>query len=333
MISVTAIAQNMPGLEFVEQYDLPETSIRAIEVVDDNTLWFAGSGGKYGRIINGEMQLDSIEHKGNSPHFRSIAYNGQFIFLLSIEDPALLFKIDPEQSLGNYELVYQESNPKVFYDSMIFFDPQNGIAMGDPTENCLSILRTKDAGLNWTKNSCKTLPEIAEGEAAFAASNTNIAAKGKTAWIATGGVKARVFKSTDLGQNWTVIDTPIVQGGKMTGIFSIDFYDEKQGIIMGGNWEDKADGEASKAVTDDGGKTWRLIAENQLPGYISCVQYVPKGKGKKICAVSTEGIYYSDNSGSHWEKIENEGYYTLRFLHKGTAWVAGHEKISKIKID
>ncbi len=42
----------------------------------------------------------------------------------------------------------------------------------------------------------------------------------------------------------------MVQGGKMTGIFTVDFYDDKNGIIMGGDWEDKKNGKASKAMTN-----------------------------------------------------------------------------------
>ena len=90
--------------------------------------------------------------------------------------------------------VYTEVNPKVFYDSMKFFDESHGIAMGDPTENCLSIILTNDGGNTWTKVPCEKLPPVVEGEAAFAASNTNIKVLGNTAWIVTGGTKARVFK-------------------------------------------------------------------------------------------------------------------------------------------
>ncbi len=148
----------------------------------------------------------------------------------------------------------------------------------------------------------------------------------------TGGSKARVFKSSSYGETWDVFETPIVQGGKMTGIFTTDFFDSEIGIIMGGDWEDKKNGEASKAVTHDGGKTWALIAENQLPGFISCVQYVPKGKGEKIMAVSTEGIYLSIDGATTWKKIEEKGYYSLKFINNKTAWLSSHEEIVKIKL-
>ena len=121
--------------------------------------------------------------------------------------------------------MYSESDAAVFYDSMDFWNAQEGIAMGDPTDDCLSILLTKDSGENWYKVPCEQLPNTVIGEAAFAASDTNISIVGDHVWIASGGVVSRVFYSSDKGHSWTVFNTPIVQGTPTTGIYSIDFYD------------------------------------------------------------------------------------------------------------
>ena len=324
--------QNPPTVTILQKFELKKTSIRAIEVIDDSTLWFAGANGRYGRIVGDQLEIDSISHEGKNPSFRSIAYNGKHIFLLSIENPALLYMIDPSLPLGTRELVYKESNPKVFYDSMTFFDHKNGIAMGDPVENCLSIIKTTDGGEYWTKLSCKDLPASDEGEAAFAASDTNIATYEDKVWIATGGKKARVFISDKQLKKWDVFDTPIDQGGEMTGIFSIDFYDKNLGIIMGGNWDNKKDGSKSKAITLDGGQTWTLIATDQIPGYISCVQFVPGKSGKLLLAVSTEGIYFSNNTAKTWIKVGNNGYFSLRFTDHKTAWLSMGQEITKVKL-
>lgn len=332
LISISIRAQDGPDIEFELEFKLPGTSVRAIEVTKSNTLWFAGNQGRYGRIVNGQLDLDSISHQGKYPQFRSIAFNGTHVFLLSIEAPALLYKIDPGKPLGNYELVYKESHPKVFYDSMTFLDSKNGIAMGDPTEDCLSVIKTYNGGNTWTKMSCDDLPKIINGEAAFAASNTNVTSFTSKVWMVTGGTKARVFASSDKGNTWQVYDTPMIQGGKMTGIFSVAFFDDQKGIIMGGDWENKKDNEASKAITNNGGTTWEIIAKNQLPGYISCVKYVPQGQGKEIMAVSTEGIFYSKDQAKNWYKISDKGYYSLQFVDKQTAWLSTNEKITKIKL-
>ena len=70
--------------------------------------------------------------------------------------------------------------------------------MGDPTEDCLSIILTKDGGSTWNKIPCDKLPKIYEGEAAFAASNTNIKVLEKTADVG----KQISFQTTDLGKTW-----------------------------------------------------------------------------------------------------------------------------------
>jgi len=315
-------------------FKIKNVSIRAIEVVNDSILWFAGSNGKFGRIINEKIEIDSISFDDTYLNFRSIAFNGEDVFFLSIESPAILYKKNAFSSFTiRPDIVYGESHEKVFYDAMTFSDKKHGIAMGDPTHSCLSVITTNDGGNKWFKMDCENLPDIEEGEAAFAASNSNISVYNENVWLVTGGGKARVFHSPNFGKNWQVYDTPITQGGKMTGIFSVDFYDENNGIIMGGDWENKNETKASKAITRDGGKTWHLIADDQIPGYISCVQFVPNTSGKEIAAVSSEGLYYSNNSGISWTKISEEGYYSIRFVNQKTAWLSGENKISKINLN
>jgi len=326
-------AQNADNNIDLDVFELKNTSIRAIEVVNDSTVWFAGSNGKYGRITNSVVEMDSIIFNDHPLNFRSIAFNGNNIFVLSIENPAVLFKIEPfNKKLDHIKIVYKEDHEKVFYDAMTFFDDQGGIAMGDPTNGCLSVILTSDGGNSWQKVNCKDLPKIMDGEAAFAASNSNIAVFEKHAWLVTGGKKARVFYSKNLGKKWDVFETPMIQGGKMTGIFSVDFYDEKNGIIMGGDWEEKTNTTATKALTKDGGKTWKLIDNNSIPGYISCVKYVPETNGKKLVAVSTEGIFYSNNEGTKWKKLSDEGFYSVNFINKNSAWLSGHQKIAKMQL-
>ncbi len=63
----------------------------------------------------------------------------------------------------------------MFYDALDFWNDLEGIAIGDPTEDCMSIIITRDGGNTWTKLLCENLPKVKEGEAAFAASDTNIA--------------------------------------------------------------------------------------------------------------------------------------------------------------
>lgn len=311
-------------------------NIRTINVTDKVTYFTTSKGRIIGYINGTDNIMDSSEHYFDSiqPNIRATAFNGKSFFTLNVESPAYLFKndVNADGLVSNPKLVYQETGKKVFYDAMAFFDEKNGIAMGDPTDGCLSVLITKDGGNTWCKVACDVLPKVYKGEAAFAASNTNIAIVNNQAWIISGGKKSRVFNTKDKGETWSVYNTPIVQGGETTGGYSIDFYDANNGIIMGGDYLHKNDNIGNKAITKDGGKTWKLVAEGTAPGYINCVQYIPNTNGNELMAVSTEGIYFSNNKGNTWTKVHKEGFYTIRFVDENTAWLAGNKKIAKLTI-
>lgn len=307
-------------------------SIRAISVAD-GIIYFAGDKSRLGyvlypkdaRMINAEIVSDTLVYE-----YRSLATNGKDIFALSIGNPARLHKFS--KNLMDKTLVYQESHEKVFYDSMQFWNENEGIAIGDPTTDCLSVIITRDGGNTWRKTDCENLPLIVNGEAAFAASNTNIVLKGNNVWIVSGGKKSRVFHSPNKGKTWQVYETPIVQGEAMTGIFTADFYDENIGFIAGGNYEKPTQNFQNKAITTDGGKTWNLIGENTGFGYASCVQFVPKSKGKGIVSVGASGLQYSADGGNTWKQFSDDTtLYTIRFLDEDTAFAAGKNKIIKIE--
>ncbi|MFT7352929.1 MAG: photosystem II stability/assembly factor-like uncharacterized protein [Flavobacterium sp.] len=316
----------------ITNFKIDSASVRAIQVVDTASVFYAASNGTIGHTLNNGVLWDAVNIKYQdtiTPNFRSLAFNGSDYFALSIGNPALLYKI----SNGQTTLQYVEENDKVFYDALTFFDDKvHGIAVGDPTENCASILLTEDGGATWNKMSCANLPEIMVGEAFFAASNTNIKTIGSTVWIASGGNKARVLKSTDFGNTWQIFETPIIQGKGPQGIYSIDFFDKKKGIIIGGDYSKPAENKQNKAITTDGGKTWKLIADNQNPSYKSCVQFVPNTAGKEVFAVGKTGISFSNDGGATWKEVSKESYYAIQFVDKNTAWLSGHSKIGKLEL-
>lgn len=304
-------------------------SIRAITIMENN-LAFAGDRNLYG-IYNADSRSVRTSHLALDTlktEFRAVAGTDADFFMLSVGNPALLFKTGDQ---GRMELVYREDHPSVFYDAMSFWNAQEGIAMGDPTDSCLSILITRDGGKHWTKLECSVLPEVAQGEAAFAASNTNIKTMGDHTWIATGGARSRVFYSPDKGRTWQVFETPVVQGVGSQGIYSMDFYDPENGFVIGGDYTSPEGNTANKARTSDGGRTWQLVGNGTDPGYMSCVQYVPGGRADQLVACGFQGVYYSEDGGEHWTKLSDEGFYTLRFLNAQTAYAAGKNRIALLK--
>ncbi len=315
----------------IERVFTDSLSIRAIASIDISKVWFAANNGKVGLIDNGTPKLASIKYEDSLLNFRAIATTKESVFVLSIGNPGVLYKIGfNENEATNIEEVYVEKGEKVFYDAISFWDDNEGIAMGDPTNDCLSILITRDGGNNWEKLSCDILPAIEKGEAAFAASNSNIALYENHVWIVTGGKKARVFYSADRGKSWEVYETPIVQGKAMTGIYSVDFLDEKTGVIFGGDWENQKFNEGNKALTRDGGKTWNLVSNGKEPGYRSSVRFAPGSEGNGIVAVGSPGISYSKDAGDSWVQLSDEGFYALEFVNDTLAFASGRNKISRL---
>jgi len=305
-------------------------SVRAI-IIDGSKIGYASNNGKYGfyDLKSKEKFQKAIKKDSVFPEFRSIAETGKHIFLLSIGSPALLYKVAKDKS--EVKLVYQENNSKAFYDSMQFWNDKEGIALGDPIDGCFSIISTKDSGETWQKISCSELPPTLPGEGAFAASNTNLIVKGNNTWIVSGGKSARVFFSSDKGKSWEVYPTPIIQGEEMTGIFSADFYDENLGFAVGGNYAVPENKTGNKALTKDGGKSWKLIAENEGFGYASCVQFIPDSEGRQLVSVGYSGLNYSSDGGATWKQLSNDkDFHTIRFLDNSTAIVAGKNKIVKV---
>ena len=300
-------------------------SIRAIELMG-SSLAFAANRGAFGTVdlTNGRVRANIEKYHTSIPEFRAVAHTSTDFFMLSIGNPALLYKTGDG---GRMELVYMEEDENVFYDAMTFWNDYEGVAVGDTMNGCLSILITRDGGNTWKKLACSSLPERIEGEGAFAASNTNIKIIRDETWVAT---TKRILYSGDKGQTWTSYKTPIKTDETTSGIYSIDFYDENLGVVIGGDYTQPESNNSNKALTKDGGKTWQLIADGDEPEYKSCIQFVPNSEGMGIVALGFTGISYSSDMGATWKKLSEESFFTLRFQNDSIAYAAGRNRISKL---
>jgi hypothetical protein len=74
------------------------------------------------------------------------------------------------------------------------------------------------------------------------------------------------------------------------------------------------------AITEDGGRTWR-VAKGPLPvGYLSAVSVVPGSSN--VVAVGLAGTAFSGDGGESWLMVDSVAYNSVRF--DGTAgWAAG----------
>ena len=140
----------------------------------------------------------------------------------------------------------------------------------------MSIVITRDGGNTWQKTPCEVLPPALEGEAAFAASDTNIAIVGDETWIATGGLRVVFYILRIKDGLGDVFETPIVQGLETTGMYSIDFYDALNGFAIGGDYTKPKNQHSNKIRTNDGGETWAVGGTRS------------KSRLSKLCTVCTQ---------------------------------------------
>ncbi|WP_282075390.1 WD40/YVTN/BNR-like repeat-containing protein [Maribacter aquivivus] len=330
IVLMVSCSESVPPTTFntvdIETIYSDSLSIRAIELMG-NSLAFAANKGTFGTVDlgTGKVRTNIERYHTNVPAFRAVAHTSTNFFMLSIESPALLYKTGGN---GRMELVYKEEGEGVFYDAMTFLNDKDGIAIGDSVGGCLSVIITSDGGNTWSKLPCSQLPEVIEGEGAFAASNTNIKIIGDNIWMAT--TSGRILFSSDKGKSWETNQTPIKNGKPTEGIYSMDFYDENLGFAIGGDYTNPDASKANKAITKDGGKTWSLVADGSKPGYKSCVQFVPGSNGAGLVAIGFTGISYSSDMGETWKELSKEPFFTVRFQNDSIAYAAGKNRISKL---
>lgn len=278
------------------------TSIRGLSVVDDQTAWVSGSNGFVGKTTDGGTTWSWSKPEGyDSLDFRDIeAFSAEEAVIVNAGSPAYVLRTADGGKV--WKQTYLNRDSAIFLDGMDFWDAKQGMIFGDPIKGKLQLLHTTSAGENWEDATSNLKYEMAMGEAGFAASGTTIKTlpKGRV-WIATGGASANIYYSGDYGRSWKKFANPIIQGLNSTGAFSMDFYDKKHGVVVGGDYLKDQESTNNALYTKDGGKSW-IKPEHSVSGYRSGVAYI----NKSICvAAGSSGVDISTNGGKTWKNISN----------------------------
>lgn len=313
-------------------------SIRAVELYD-NKVWYNGTDSKFGFVdLKNNTNQKQIKLSEKKLQFRTLAQNKDAFYAINIESPAHFFRIDKKDlSVIN---IYTDTLKTAFYDALIFVNDEHAVAFSDPAKDLnlkLSFIMPKLNSIldfnTLTKREGFNSIKLNEGEAAFAASNTNIAHQGTNIWIATGGKRSRIIKIDYTTLESNVYKTPFVQGESAQGMYSIDFANQNFGVAVGGDYTKQEANINNIATTNDGGKTWKVQASGKNAGYMTCVKIKPDSKGKEMIAVGDQHISYSSDFGKTWKKISDEkGFYVCKWVDKNTVVLAGKDKISLLKL-
>jgi photosystem II stability/assembly factor-like uncharacterized protein len=312
-----------------------DASLRGLCAMSDRIAWASGSGGTILRTTDGGKFWQGLPSPDIAAlDFRDIqAFDENKALILSAGQPARIYKTTDGGNV--WTNAYTDPNTASFYNAMAFWDEKNGIATSDPVEDRFLLIRTTDGGHSWGRVPPENIPEPLEGEAGFAASGTCIAVWGEThAWLGMGGLAARLFRSTDRGWTWSAASTPVLRGRPSAGIFSIAFLNSKNGVIVGGDYQDPDGTEGNAAYTTDGGMTWLPADASPPSGYRSCVAFLP-GTASALLAVGPNGSDLSVDYGKIWTRLDTIGYHVASFPRAGnTGWAAGGQgRIAKIIIE
>lgn len=282
--------------------DSVKKGFRGLSVVNEKIIWISGQRGLVGRSTNGGKSFAwrRIQHY-EKMDFRTLhAFDKKNAVVATAGTPAAILRTSNGGETWNE--VYMSGDSAMFFDGVGFWNKKRGLIFGDPIEGRMFLMETFDGGKTWKEIPFEDRPQLVSGEAAFAASGTTIRTlPDGHVYIATGGMKSRLWHSRDYGHHWEVFETPIIQGKPSQGIFSIAFKDTSFGIIVGGDYTSPNDTTANCFVTRDGGKTWTRSIQPPR-GYRSCVEYTGNDK---FLATGTNGTDESMDGGMHWNNHQH----------------------------
>lgn len=324
-VGLTAFSQQVESLETILN---DKISIRALELYN-NKVWYSGTDAKFGFVdlkdYKNQKQMKLSEEK---LQFRTLGQNKTTFYAINIESPGRFFAID-KKTLKS-QVVFEDTAKTAFYDALHFVNDNLAYTFSDADKDqMLKLAVYKDGQWNRFKNNVK----LNEGEAAFAASNTNISSSKKYLWIATGGKSSRILRMNLKDEKFEIFNTPFVQGESSQGMYSVDFFDDHFGIAAGGDYTQQEANINNIATTNDGGETWKIQASGQNAGYTTCVKIKPGSKGKDIIAVGDKHISFSSDFGKTWTKISDEkGFFVCQWIDANRVVLAGNNRIAVIKL-
>jgi photosystem II stability/assembly factor-like uncharacterized protein len=329
----TEIKKRTVDFSFESQQAKTNASLRGISVLDSLTAWASGSNGTVLHTTDGGNTWMHSKVKGfETLDYRDIeAFDENTALIMGVDAPAFFFKTTDGGK--SWKRKYMNRDPKIFFDGFAFWDDKNGIAFSDPIDNKFYIVVTKDGGDTWNEPKKLNIPQALKKEGGFAASGTSIAVAGKDyVWFGTGGGdRARIYFSEDTGENWRALDVPIKGNTSSSGVFSICFKDELNGIAIGGDYKNEKESSGNCAITDDGGLSWQPVNKDQPNGFKSCVVW--NDLDKVFVATGTSGTDYSIDDGKSWTAVDTKSFNSIGVSKKdGAMFLVGDKgSIARLK--
>jgi photosystem II stability/assembly factor-like uncharacterized protein len=325
-VSGTVVALASAGASTYAWHVTPTGSsarLRGISAVSATTAWTSGSLGTVLRTTDRGASWEQVGPPGTSSlQFRDVeSFDANNAAILSIGTGSDSRIYRTADGGAHWALGFVNDDPNAFYDCMTFFDSKRGLAVSDPPDGKkFRIIATSDGGYSWHVVDPAGMPAALPGEFAFAASGQCLVSDhGHRAWLATGGgAQARVFRSDDRGQTWSVSATAI-PSSPSAGIFALAFRGQQHGLAVGGDFLAPTASPDNFALTRDGGRSWTLV-----PGapaeYRSGAAWVD---GHTAVAVGPTGSDVSSDHGATWSRFDSGSFDTVDCAGPNACWASG----------
>jgi photosystem II stability/assembly factor-like uncharacterized protein len=282
-----------------------KSSFRGLAVVNDSTWWVSGQNNTVMSTVDGGLhwRVFSVGDTARKTDFRDIQVlkNGSII-VAGATNPACIYM--SRDNGASWQLAYNDTAESGFIDGIDFWDNDHGIALCDPISNTWQLLVTHDGGKSWEKLPAASLPAALPNEAAFAASGTAIRVTGKNEVVfVTGGSDfARILISKDRGLSWKPYVTNVA-ATKSSGLFSACRNSAGKLVCTGGDYSVQADSLNNITILGS------IRALKNHPRGYRCA--VTRLRGKTLIATGDNGTDISHDDGLSWEKLSDEGFYTV----------------------
>jgi len=331
LFSVNAAEKNINLPDWQLNSINKKVSLRG-SAISDNTLWVTGSNNTvFISFDKGNTWLDRSINSEIKTGFRDIAvFNDKTAIVMGIGSGAQSTLFKTKDAGETWQKLYQNKDEAGFFDSIAFWDENNGLLLGDPVDGFYVIKRTKDGGKTWNRIIQNNIPNMLEGESAFAASgNTLIVDDNAKAWFTTGGSSASVYSSGDFGQTWRRESVPLHQQTPTSGGYALALNPLKQLFVMGGDYLKREGSYKNLAMLKD--NKWHNVDNNYhgLRTAMACIDNLCIATGKLSSDISFD-------NGVNWQPFNSkskQGFYTLA-SHKNIILAAGSDgSVGIINID
>src|ERR1700722_18759283 len=288
-------------------------NLRGVSVVSQTVAWASGTHGSYLRTTDGRIWIPAYVPGAEALDFRGVvAFSAVEAFLMS-SGPGDQSRIYHTDDAGrHWQLQFTNTNPKGFFDSMIFWDRTHGIVLGDPIPDETGALKfellTTDDGKTWTPIPPGQLPPALEGEGAFAASNSCIAI------LKTPGIQNPVVPGEARGPGYTG-NQQTFESAAPTAEAGASSFDPNIWFATGGKV-------ARVFHSPDRGHTWEVFETpiNHGPesagifpiAFRDATHGVIAGGDYKLPEQDGPNLAFTDDGGKTWtlSKIFPQSYYS-----------------------